>query len=517
MSNKLDELRQLYSQLLVEYPNGLSSTSTSKFEGIKRFFSSWLEIEQNEIYATGAGTRPGNLEVRLSQGLQATKHTKLGLAFLYDDKNTEDNRIKLTDSALVTIEKFLGRGKAHYDGILIIVQSGSEIFVTNIAYGSRLGFIETIISEFGLTGFQVQMITDSTDEIINDSISNDLPYNLIYFGAPGTGKSYKINQYANPNNSIRVTFHPDTDYSTFVGAYKPTEINGQLTYTFVEQQFLNVYLKAWQRQENENVYLIIEELNRGNCAQIFGDIFQLMERDSEGYSAYPIDADADLAKYLENYFTKLKSSGVPENLLKAQRYYDYFGGVFNRISLPNNLLIHATMNTSDQSLFPIDSAFKRRWDWEYIPINFENESKDYQIMISDTVFSWKEFLQIVNKKIEAVNDSEDKKIGQFFIKTFNKIIPANTLRSKVMFYIWNDVLKDEPKTSEKYFFRSSFQIEGSDYFSFNDLYSEFGLDILKGFMNYLGITPIGPETVDPEITEISEAQPEISVSAESSN
>ena len=186
----------------------------------------------------------------------------------------------------------------------------------------------------------------------------------IYYGAPGTGKSYTINEVTKNVNSdfvFRTTFHPDSDYSTFVGAYKPTmkklpiynSQNGdkigeeeKIAYSFVAQSFLKAYVTAWQNRE-QSVYLVIEEINRGNCAQIFGDLFQLLDRKEDGVSEYPIKADQDMQDYLKEKFADC--DGLPEKIKSG-----------DELQLPSNLYIWATMNTSDQSLFPIDSAFKRR-------------------------------------------------------------------------------------------------------------------------------------------------------------
>ncbi|MFN7601722.1 MAG: AAA family ATPase, partial [Bacteroidota bacterium] len=236
----------------------------------------------------------------------------------------------------------------------------------------------------------------------------DYPYNLIYFGAPGTGKSNAIDSYASDDNSVKITFHPDTDYSSFVGSYKPIQIEGgnDISYGYVAQAFLKAYTKAWE--STEDTFLIIEEINRGNCAQIFGDIFQLIERGEDGYSKYKIDVDSEIEKYLKKHYTDLVAAGGT-SAATAARYTAYFNGSFKKIALPNNLFIHATMNTSDQSLFPIDSAFKRRWDWEYVPIKFEDtEANNYLVRIGDTNYSWRSFVETVNEKIKAVTESEDK-------------------------------------------------------------------------------------------------------------
>ncbi len=254
---------------------------------------------------------------------------------------------------------------------------------------------------------------------------------IIYFGAPGTGKSHAIQDIVDKDNCVRTTFHPDSDYSTFVGAYKPTmEKTGvirsgkeetKISYTFVPQAFLKAYIAAWTNPDVP-YYLVIEEINRGNCAQIFGDLFQLLDR-KDGVSEYPIKADNDLCTYLTEQLPK-GCEGIANEELK----------------LPSNLYIYATMNTSDQSLFPIDSAFKRRWDWKYIPINDGKEG--WKISTGDYEYDWWSFLQKINSVIGTSTESVDKKLGYFFAKAEDKIISADKFVSKVIFYLYNDVFKD---------------------------------------------------------------------------
>ena len=179
------------------------------------------------------------------------------------------------------------------------------------------------------------------------------------------------------------------------------------------------------------VYLVIEEINRGNCAQIFGDIFQLLDRDSEGFSQYSIDADCDFAEWL-------KDNGVGDGKLK----------------LPPNLNILATMNTSDQSLFPMDSAFKRRFDWEYVPINYDHSEAGFIIEIGDSKYKWLDFLKKVNADIDETTHSEDKQMGEFFIKpkSDDLKIAFNEFRSKVLFYLWDSVYKDETERQAVFHF-----------------------------------------------------------------
>jgi MoxR-like ATPase len=261
--------------------------------------------------------------------------------------------------------------------------------------------------------------------------------NKIYYGAPGTGKSHKVNELlkGKEERTERVTFHPEYDYASFIGGFKPiTEkdaVSGkeEIKYKFVPQIFTNIYVDAWNNKDLQ-YYLVIEEINRGNCAEIFGDIFQLLDRNSD----YNITPSNELKQYLVN---ELKS-------------IDGLKGIENgKMKLPQNLNILATMNTSDQSLFPMDSAFKRRWDWEYIPINYEkseeNPSSNFQVYISETEsFSWLDFIEKVNIVIkENPNLGMDKCIGNYFIKAKDNVITLEEFINKAIFYLWNDVFKDE--------------------------------------------------------------------------
>lgn len=255
--------------------------------------------------------------------------------------------------------------------------------------------------------------------------------------------------------------------SIAVGKYLKKNENS-ITYRFWPQVFTNAYIKAWENT-NRPVYLIIEEINRGNCAQIFGDLFQLLDRDKEtGKSEYPVKADKDLVAYIE------KELGN-----------DHEGIKNGELCLPSNLIIYATMNTSDQSLFPMDSAFKRRWDWEYVPINYDKsiDSGKFIIKIDDVEYLWVDFLKIVNDKIYDVTSSEDKQMGNFFIK---KNIDAKDFVNKVMFYLWNEVCKEEYGTQRNFFRRGQ---DGKTEFKFIDLFSVDQTIILNEFMRSLGVKP----------------------------
>lgn len=299
-----------------------------------------------------------------------------------------------------------------------------------------------------------------------------IPLQQIFYGAPGTGKSYTINRDTAGEDVIRTTFHPDTDYSTFVGAYKPTTVEeevmtvigtkavpvenadgthrkeSKIVYEFVQQSFLQAYVAAWkkyaetQNGEPRKQFLVIEEINRGNCAQIFGDLFQLLDRNAQGFSDYPITADADMKRQLKKAFAGLTlANGDSINAIYNGRNVCQEVLEGDILLLPNNLYIWATMNTSDQSLFPIDSAFKRRWDWQYMPIS--NANLNWAIEVNGNKYEWWQFLEKINEKIGSLTNSEDKKLGYFFCKADNEgVIAAETFVGKVIFYLWNDVFKD---------------------------------------------------------------------------
>lgn len=400
--------------------------------------------------------------------------------------------------------------------------------------------------------------------------SQSNPLQVIYFGTPGSGKSYKVQkslEEVSDDNVFRTTFHPDSDYASFVGCYKPVvhqelgrkslskaELEAKLkeykqvhngeyplhrfcaaypefanlsvdekkailtsagetdskfyetykafacadelrkymqksdvTYKFIPQVFTNAYVQAWRKQaeaieqekeQAEDVYLVIEEINRGNCAQVFGDLFQLLDREKDGTSTYKIRADKDLADYLTKEL--------------GEQHPAIAGG---NLQLPANLHIIATMNTSDQSLFPMDSAFKRRWDWEYVPIDYrENvDSGKFEISIGDKkdkkTYRWVDFLKAVNERILTSTDSEDKQMGNFFIK---HSVEEKEFKSKVMFYLWHEVCKDEYHTKNNFF--RTLQDKEEKEFSFNELHEENGTSIIEGFMQYLGVNPVEDKT-----------------------
>jgi len=360
---------------------------------------------------------------------------------------------------------------------------------------------------------------------VEDSPSIEYPFQQIFYGAPGTGKSHTINEETKDEDVIRTTFHPDTDYSTFVGAYKPTtkEVelrdlsghkvveNGEIVkedriiYEFVAQSFLQAYVSAWKKYADANEgepqkqFLVIEEINRGNCAQIFGDLFQLLNRNDYGFSDYPIKADDDMKRQLQKAFAGLVIA-QKDKINAMYQGKDIISQVLNGdiLLLPNNLYIWATMNTSDQSLFPIDSAFKRRWDWTYMPIS--NAEKDWIIEVDGSKYDWWQFLEKINEKIGSTTNSEDKKLGYFFCKAQDGVILAKTFVGKVIFYLWNDVFKDYE------FGDAIFNDEDGSKLSFDKFYTSEGKNSkvvekkVALFLKNLGIEIIATEIMSTDDT-----------------
>lgn len=301
--------------------------------------------------------------------------------------------------------------------------------------------------------------------------------NIIIFGAPGTGKSYKLNKDAMelvgviyrdgkgfPNQSFyeRVTFHPNYSYAQFVGTYKPvqdSEDEKQIKYEYVPGAFMRVYVAA-KKNPSQNFLLLIEEINRANVAAVFGDVFQLLDRDENGNSEYPVAASEDIKSYLAN-------NGIHED----------------ELSIPSNMYIWATMNSADQGVFPMDTAFKRRWEFEYIGID-DNEEKvaDYEIPITETTkVNWNTLRRAINNRLISLGINEDKLLGPFFLNktVLESAIDSGTdfvklFESKILMYLFEDAAKMKVRSLfnvDKYIYSEvckKFEKDGLEVFIFND-------------------------------------------------
>ena len=330
--------------------------------------------------------------------------------------------------------------------------------LNNFLSDYNIGINEILDEKIAKTILLINKQSTQNIRVAMRNFINHKAINKIYFGCPGTGKSYKMEKETEGYKSFETTFHPEYDYAAFVGSYKPKAEGEKITYAFTPQIFTNAYVAAYQNSKI-NVVLKIEEINRGNCAMIFGDIFQLLDRHPNGESKYAVIPDTDLAVYLK------------------QELGDDFTG---KLKLPNNLSIYATMNTSDQSLFPMDSAFKRRWEWEYVPIDYD-KAEEMTFEANGKNYNWKDFLEKVNGKIYQLTQSEDKQLGTFFVSG-EPLITKEQFKTKVMFYLWFDVFKNEIESEH-----NIFKDKDSKPITFNDLFRD--EQKLETMLSLLGITP----------------------------
>ena len=305
------------------------------------------------------------------------------------------------------------------------------------------GFICEILGFLGSSDDDFSMYSLLDKNTSPSSVSG--PRNLIVYGAPGTGKSYYINNLLKTATTIRTVFHGETQNSDFVGSLKPvTNAEGKVTYEFVTGPFVKAFVAA-VNEPNKQIHLVIEEINRANAAAVFGEIFQLLDRDVSGRSEYEIEPDDLLSRYL----------------------HGALGSRFNgSIYIPSNLIINATMNSSDQGVYPLDSAFKRRWSFKYMPIDFQDCPRG-AVDLDGRRITWDILAKSINEILstEYAHLEEDRFIGPWFLNKdevhsqFSKAI-----ESKLFTYLWNDVLRHQER--DKIF-------NGQDIASFSDLIKVF--------------------------------------------
>lgn len=296
--------------------------------------------------------------------------------------------------------------------------------------------------------FKSSSITKTLCFKTNLNFNKKYSYNRIFFGAPGTGKSFELDNQKNElldgteGRFERVTFHPDYTYSQFVGTYKPvpkTDGDG-ITYKYVPGPFMRILVEALRNSESENPYLlIVEEINRANVASVFGDVFQLLDR-KDGISEYAINLSEDMRGYIIDEFSK---SGVEIN-----------PAYLTELKLPNNLFIWATMNSADQGVFLMDTAFKRRWEFERFSIN-DNEEK-ISNYVTEYGLNWNALRKTINDTLSgsSFKINEDKLMGPFFLKPESVLenVESNILNSKkfnsvfknkVLMYLFDDAVKQK--------------------------------------------------------------------------
>ena len=491
-----ESLDKAIKDIEVKFTGGLSNTSTKKFNDLSVAISAIVGLPEDDIYITSVFARSSNTWNRLSQGKPLSRHYVLGVCIASPDG---------VNGVLAPLGSFIGPGNVHYDSIAVIAQDADKVWrikaiATNakdlVSVKCQDQYEDAIIKLVNTVDNPLQKVVERA---INpedakaksgamEPMPEGTPHQKITYGAPGTGKSHGIEEIVSAYaDTVRTTFHPDSDYATFVGCYKPSmesvkkkyvlegkeaEVKDdsgnpvyedRIVYSYGPQAFTKAYVRAWQKMtpgpdgKIAPQFLVIEEINRGNCAQIFGDLFQLLDRDGTHYSKYAIEADSDLAKYIAK-----ELSGAPASIPAEIRS----GKI---LKLPPNLYIWATMNTSDQSLFPMDSAFKRRWEWEYIPI--KDAGKNWKIVAGGTSFPWWSFIETINKYILDTLKNEDKQLGYFFARPdddASDTIEASKFVNKVLFYLYNDVFKDydlpngfaKPDGKGKFAFKDFFLADG---------------------------------------------------------
>lgn len=271
------------------------------------------------------------------------------------------------------------------------------------------------------------------------------PRNRIVFGAPGTGKSYKLDSEqfdltAEGGECERVTFHPDYSYAHFVGTYKPVPAKDGISYEYVPGPFIRTYVKAVEngrtgiKGDVRPYLLLIEEINRANVAAVFGEVFQLLDRDSRNASQYPVKPSEDIKSYLAK-----KLGGKPDN--------------YTKLKIPDNMYIWATMNNADQGVYPVDTAFKRRWDFEYIGINENDNEIENAFLVCKKAepayrVKWNELRKAINDTLSSreYKINEDKLMGPFFVskKVLNNPDDFyDVFKSKVIMYLFEDAARQK--------------------------------------------------------------------------
>ncbi|BAJ57215.1 McrB family protein [Helicobacter pylori] len=320
--------------------------------------------------------------------------------------------------------------KLKVDDILLFTYISPKKYTLEIILptDTRYNVLNGLISNRHLLVFSENETSSLSDNKIDESVRIDGGKNIILYGVPGSGKSYTLQRdYCNDNSVVeKIVFHPDYSYSDFVGQIMPSvDDSGIVSYKFNPGPFTNILKKAYHNPQIKHV-LVIDEINRGNAPAIFGEIFQLLDR----------------LKHDKNGFKKGSSEYAINNMDIANIVHSDKNA---SIRIPSNLWIIATMNTSDQNVFTLDTAFQRRFSMQLIENSFENVDDDFKNMkILDTDIAWQKFCTTINEKIaqnnEGLSSMEDKRFGVYFVN-IDDLKSKENFAHKVIKYLWDDVFK----------------------------------------------------------------------------
>lgn len=334
-----------------------------------------------------------------------------------------------------------------------VVRMGQMQLFINKCDVSSVVFSRAFWSNYDASDFDEEENDTSTPVKFYTGYNSAYARNRVVFGAPGTGKSFTLNKEkkelvgdGNESDYERVTFHPDYSYANFVGTYKPvpcidSEGRDSITYEYVPGPFMRIYVKALKNSRTDIIkpfLLLIEEINRANVAAVFGDIFQLLDRDEDGVSEYPIQASEDIKNYLSK-----ELGGDPSD--------------YEKIRIPDNLFIWASMNSADQGVFPMDTAFKRRWDFTYLGINDnDGDVRGKTVILGSKArqkVEWNKLRMAINNFLSKQRINEDKQLGPYFIARkivvpkagdeIDNIQFISTFKNKVIMYLFEDAAKQK--------------------------------------------------------------------------
>lgn len=447
VGDDLDALLEMLVSWLSDYPTSNNSSMEKRLTHALAVFS------EVSFFKTGKGTtgdvyNPSGIYARLISGDQTVSTT---------DGDEAQGPTRILNSAL-------------QDGLnpYLSCKTHNVYLAPGVNIRDFDNYAKRAETSLRLSNIEIDAQQEKTPEKQSMAELNELPRNLIYFGAPGTGKSYQLNKLAQKSfsrdNIRRVTFYPDYTYSQFVGSFRPYTEDGEIGYGFTPGPFLQTYLDA-SLHPYESYLLIIEELNRANTAAVFGDAFQLLDRNPHGSSEYSVAVPKEMAICIGERLSEVSDTEKKD----IETYFDpdldfedFCHSTVRDLTLPPNMYIWATMNSADQGVFPMDTAFKRRWDFHYMGINqddcepmdaYDGRSvNDFTVNIGDRPVRWNALRKAINGLMRRAGINEDKLLGPFFLSPSalsddpatgdsGQSVFVSAFKDKVLLYLYEDAGK----------------------------------------------------------------------------